>query len=180
MGMEHDPAGTMARYREKRDKETKALYGVLLDAPLTDDADLRSWLGSQDVIGTTVTAQIAGVVHAVLRLREAVSREATLEEALREIARLHEVEVAQRHRPISSWREEFGSDWVEPSGKARRELDAAIRAALASLREQGTEPSRICSCGWPARECGIRVWGSKPEDNPQLECAERDASGVGA
>lgn len=53
------------------------------------------------------------------------------EEHIGRISALHDAEVAQRHKPITWWRERYGDDWVAASTRARRELDAAIYQARA-------------------------------------------------
>jgi predicted nuclease with TOPRIM domain len=64
------------------------------------------------------------------RWGETLAERGRLREQLDAIGELHKVEVARRHKPIAWWRERYGDEWVAASGKARRELDEAIRAAL--------------------------------------------------
>jgi hypothetical protein len=56
--------------------------------------------------------------------------------AVLRIGALHDIEVAQRHKPIAWWRERFGEDWVSASTEARRNLDAAIRETVAEVQSE--------------------------------------------
>ena len=58
------------------------------------------------------------------------------ESKLRRIIELHEIEVAQRHKPIAYWVERCGDGWVNASTFARRQLDAAIYELHADLLDE--------------------------------------------
>lgn len=51
----------------------ETLEDALREIPDHDDAEIRSWLGSQDVIGSTTTVRIAAIVHGAMRARAALA-----------------------------------------------------------------------------------------------------------
>lgn len=71
-------------------------------------------------------------------------------------------------------------DAEPPAGIPADGEEGAVEAAGAAGREAevATAPEASpsgCTCGWPELDCAIRAWGSKPDENLHLECAERDA-----